>query len=357
MNIMEYIFWASFLLLVYIYAGYPFFIAARACLFPRPVKKSPFSGTCSLIIAARNEADNLPAKIESILAQSALSTVVEIVIGSDASTDRTAEVVRSYADPRIKLVEFTERRGKPSVLNDLMHCCTGDVVIMNDARQRLDPKALETLLAPFADPGVGVVSGELVFEGRVHSVPGATGALYAIRRSLFKPIPPETILDDVAIPMQAVVTGMRCIFEQGARVYDKPSSTAGQESVRKRRTIAGVAQLIGLYPEWLLPWKNPIWLAFLSHKVLRLLSPIFMLNLLIINVMLHSVSLYQLVGIGQIFFYGAAIGGWVANRKGLRSRILGIPLMFVALNISTLYALWDAIRGRYRVVWTQVYRL
>ena len=194
-------------------------------------------------------------------------------------------------------------------------------------------------------------------EGRVHSVPGATGALYAIRRSLFKPIPPETILDDVAIPMQAVVTGMRCIFEQGARVYDKPSSTAGQESVRKRRTIAGVAQLIGLYPEWLLPWKNPIWLAFLSHKVLRLLSPIFMLNLLIINVMLHSVSLYQLVGIGQIFFYGAAIGGWVANRKGLRSRILGIPLMFVALNISTLYALWDAIRGRYRVVWTQVYRL
>lgn len=374
-------FWGALLLLAYIYAGYPLLVAARARWFPRPVRRAPFAGGCSILIAARNEADNLPGKLASLLAQTAAGSIREILVGSDASTDRTAEVVRAMVDPRIQVVEFPEQRGKPSVLNDLMPLCSGEVVVMNDARQRLEPEALERLLAPFADPAIGVVSGELVFvdewnstasrgidtywryekwirnsEGMVHSVPGATGALYAIRRSLLKPIPPQTILDDVAIPMQAVVAGARCIFEQGAVVYDKPSATAGQESIRKRRTIAGAAQLVGLYPGWLLPWRNPIWAAYISHKILRLGSPLLLLILLASNVMSLGGPVYYTMAAGQLGFYLAALTGWMLGRKGKRVRLFSIPLMFVTLNVVTLLALIDAVRGRYRVVWKRAYQ-
>jgi len=377
----EYIFWFTFLLLIYIYAGYPLLVVFRARFFPRPVKKGEFQGTCSILIAARNEALRLPDKIESLLAQSRQDSILEILIGSDASTDETVKVLRQLKDPRIKVFEFTERRGKPSVLNDLMREARGDIVIMNDARQVLAVDAVEKLQAPFADSKVGVVSGELDFihegestaargigaywryekiirnaEGLVHSVPGATGALYAIRRSLLKPIPANTLCDDVAIPMQAVVEGYRCIFEPGAKVYDRPSSSPTQEATRKRRTIAGVAQLLCLFPRWLLPWQNPIWFGYISHKMLRLLSPFCLLALIWANYWLRAESYYQWIGWGQIIFYGLALAGLFSQRCGVNVRMLGIPAMFLSMNVTTLAALWDAMRGRYHAAWNQAYQ-
>jgi len=188
-------------------------------------------------------------------------------------------------------------------------------------------------------------------EASFRSVPGATGALYAIRKSLFQPIAQATLLDDVVIPMQAIVSGSRCVFEPEAIAWDDPSASLGQEAVRKRRTIAGAAQLLHHHPSWLLPWKNPIWFEFVSHKVLRLASPPMLFTVAVTNVLLAADPLYRLLLVFQLSFYYSALAGWVLQKTGRSSSLFGVQLMFLTLNVTTVAALWDAVRGRFRVTW------
>ena len=246
-----------------------------------------------------------------------------------------------------------------------------------DARQILSDDAIPELLANFADPKVGVVSGELMFrrsteestagrgigaywryekmirraEAEFRSVPGATGALYAIRREAFQTIPDSTLLDDVVIPMVAVTKGWKCVFERNAIAWDDPSDSLGREAIRKRRTIAGAAQLVVHYPSWLLPWKNPIWLEFVSHKIMRLVSPALLLSVAVSNILLLSEWAYLLLLLGQLCFYYSAFAGWLCQKIGRPSSIFGVQAMFVTLNVTTVAALFDAMRGRFRVKW------
>ena len=371
------VFWLSVIGLLYIYAGYPLLVAMFAGVFGRPPRRAPFEGRFSVVISAHNEANNLPRKIQSILRSDAAAQIDEIIVGSDGSTDETAAVVRALNEPRVKLIEFPERRGKASVLDDAVPRCSSEIVVMTDARQELDPGAFTKLLSNFADETVGVASGELVFrrsasdtaaargidaywsyekwirkrESRLASVPGATGALFAIRKNLFVPIPPRTLLDDVAIPMQVVVRGFRCVFEEGAAVYDEPAQSAAQEAVRKRRTIAGNVQLIGLYPSWLLPWRNPVWWQLISHKLGRLLSPFFLVGAAASNAALVGQPSYRLLGVVQAAIYAVAAAGWLL--RGTRGKIglIGIPFMFISLNVTTLLGIWDAVAGHTSATW------
>ena len=137
-------------------------------------------------------------------------------------------------------------------------------------------------------------------------------------------------------------------------MYDRPSESAEAEGIRKRRTIAGNWQLVGLYPRWLLPWHNPIWFEFVSHKMLRLLSPLMLAGVLLTNVSMMGRGLYEgLLGC-QVGFYTLALLGWVAAHRGSRVKVLAAAYMFVALNATTAMALIDALRGRYRVQWQKV---
>ena len=373
--LIEATFWVCAGGVLYIYAGYPLLVWLSARLVPHPVAKAPFVGQVSVVISVRNEAPLICSKMEQLLASPDAALVAEVLVGSDGSTDGTGARLRAISDPRVKVVEFAERRGKPSVLNDLIPQCTHDIVVLMDARQTLAPGALGRLLEGFADERVGVISGELVFsdgegaaaagigfywnyekfirrnEALFRSVPGATGAFYAIRKRLFRPIPGDALLDDVAIPMQAVEAGYRCVFEPRAVVYDQPSESAEKEGIRKRRTIAGNGQLIRLYPRWLLPWRNPIWLELVSHKMLRLLSPLLLGGAFLANALVMGQGLYRgLLGC-QMSFYAVAFLGWVGARRGWRVRVPAAAYMFVALNVTTAMALVDALRGRYRVQW------
>ena len=377
MSAVAVIFWVSVFLLAYIYAGYPLLVWALGRVRPFVPRREVFTGRMSVVIVGYNEASRLSQKLQSLMASDCASLIEDVLIGSDGSDDNTAEVIANFGDPRVRLVSFEERRGKPAVLNDLVPQCRTELVILMDARQALDPSALSRLAACFADERVGVVSGELVFrsehadstaaegigaywkyekfirksESRFRSVPGATGALYAIRKSLFRPIPPQTLLDDVVIPMQAIEQGYRCLIEPGAIAYDTPSQSSQQESVRKRRTIAGAAQLVINQPRWLLPWKNPIWIEFVSHKIARLCSPALLVTAAVANIALASQLLYGvLVGL-QFAFYAAAGVGFIFQRQGKKSSLFGLPLMFVSLNTTTTAALWDALRGRFHATW------
>ncbi len=383
--------------LFYIYIGYPSLIWLLARFRSHPARRQGLPEdfpTCSLVIPCFREGAALRVKVAQFLDSPSALHVQEIVIGFDgppAEGESTVEdlqaLVRSHGPggttpapvPALRVVVFPHRRGKASVLNDLASTASGEVLVLSDARQVLHPEAIGQLLANFADPSVGVVSGELVLEsgseggaasrglgfywryekfirrceGRYRSVPGATGALYAIRRHLFSGLPAVTILDDVVIPMLAMQQGCRCVFEPAAEVYDAPSASVEQESLRKRRTIAGAAQLIRLFPQWLLPWRNPIWLEYVSHKLLRLASPLLLVGLAGSNLALLERPSMQAFGAVQAAFYGAALVGGLAQRSGHRAVGFGIPLMFVALNATTALALWDALRGRFRVAWSK----
>lgn len=371
------IFWLSILGVAYICVGYPLLVFALSRLRPLKTTKQPNTQPLSVVIIGYNEATRLPKKIASVLASDDAHLIQEIIVASDGSTDDTANVVAALNEPRVKLIEFSERRGKPSVLNDVLPQCRSEIVVLSDARQELDCRAITELAANFADEHVGVVSGELVFrvegdattashgvgaywryekfirrsEGHFRSVPGATGALYALRRKLFQAIPPQTILDDVVIPMQAVTAGYRCLFESAAIAFDRPSTSTANESIRKRRTIAGAAQLMVNHPGWLLPWRNPIWFEFVSHKLARLASPLLLVTAAVANFQLASHSVYSVLLTWHGLFYASAVAGWIFQRAGLRSSLFGAPLMFLTLNATTVAALWDALRGRFRATW------
>lgn len=368
--------------LAYIYAGYPLLVLYQAKRTTKAGGRRSESieldrATVSVVIVAHNEARTLPRKIQSLLQSKNAWRIREILIGSDGSTDGTEQALADLKEPCVKVISFSERRGKPSVLNDLVPTCASELVLLADARQLFDSECVDRLVERFKDPTVGIVSGELVLrtesqesaaatgigfywryekfirrcESQWRGVPGATGACYMLRKELFQPIPPATILDDVAIPMLAITRGYRCLFEPAAVVFDQPSKSTGQESVRKRRTIAGVAQLARLYPRWLLPWRNPLWFEYISHKMLRLASPILMALTFFVNVALAEFPLYRFLLLTQMAFYTAAFVGWCYQATGRGSRLFGPPLMFVTLNVTTAAAIWDAMFSRYRVVW------
>ena len=385
----------SAFLLAYVYAGYPALIGLWARLRPRPVRKGPFAGGVSVLIAAHNEAAALPRKLENLLDLAKTEPIREIWIGLDGCTDGTEEAlgkriqnsefrIQNGADPnrrtapRVEIVAFERRRGKAATLNDLMTRATQPVFAMMDARQRVEAGAISKLLENFADEQVGAVSGELVYEtaagaaqkgaesywgyekfirlseSRVWAVPGATGALYAIRKELCEPIPENTLVDDVLIPMRAVLKGYRCLFEPAARVFDLPSARFGQEGVRKRRTLAGIWQLAGLEPRFFSFGSNPIAFQWISHKFLRLLTPFFVLAGLISLAGMAwegqkaSQGLLGAVGIAILVSFLAFWGG-----KRVKSRILGLFGAFFGVNWALLQAAWDAVRGRYVAGWTQ----
>lgn len=358
---MEILFWASAFVIAYVYVGYPLLLAAWARLAPRPPRRASFPAgawpAVSIVIAARNEAPRLPARIDNLL-EIPYDGPREIIVVSDGSSDGTAEALAAYRD-RVRLIELP-RGGKPLALNAGVAAASGDVIVFADARQRFGREALRALVANFADPTVGGVTGELILdceeghadstigegvgaywayekwlrrrEGLVRSTLGATGAIYALRKALWRPLPAETLLDDVLAPMRAVLDGWRIVFEEGAVAYDRAAPDAAAEARRKRRTLAGNYQILAQEPRLLVPVVNPVWLQYVSHKVGRLLVPWALLLLLVSSaaLALHA-WFYAAAFAAQGLFYGLAlVGAWLEAREAPRDR-RGEPVSMTAV--------------------------
>ena len=287
--------------ILYVLLLYPVFLhwAARK---PRPVRKAPTILLVSVIIPVRNGAPWLAAKLESVLAQDYPSHQIEILVLSDGSTDGTDEIAEGFSSRGVR-VERLSRGGKAAALTHAFTKVKGELLLLTDVRQRLAPDCLRHLADCFADPEVGVASGDLVilkgesaeetstglywrYEtwirknlSRVDSLLGATGPIYAIRRELAVAIPPLTILDDVYLPMQALLCGYRLVLETNAKAYDFPTLLSS-EFRRKVRTQAGIYQLLWLCPRLFLP-TNRMWFHFLSLKLGRLWLPFFLLAIAI----------------------------------------------------------------------------
>lgn len=336
----EAIFWISLLAITYVYFGYPLLLLAWRTVSSWRVQKAPYEPTVSLVIAMHDESPNVAPKMQNCRELDYPPEKLQIVVSLDAPTDGTDRLIRAYESEGVDIVCSPVRRGKAAALNNGLAIATGEIVVFADARQRFERQAVRELVSNFADPCVGAVSGELFFldedgmeatnavglywryekairsmESAIHSVPGASGAIYAIRRFLFQPLPAQTVLDDVVIPMRIVLGGWRAIFEPAARAYDCVSQTPELEYDRKRRTLMGNYELIAQVPRLLLPWRNPIFTQFVSHKVGRLLVPYCMAALLISNLFLTR-GLYLWFLAGQIAWYALACAGWLLSLRG-----------------------------------------
>lgn len=375
------LFWISGLLIGYAYLGYPVLIRAWAALHPVAgcLDRLPAGQglpSVSVVIVAHDEGGRIAARIENLLALDYPMDRLEIVVGSDGSSDDTAARAAAIPSGRVRVIAFPGRRGKAAVLDDLLPLCCGEIAVLTDARQRFEAGALQALVRPFGDPAVGAVGGRLVLadrpeatpvsrgvglywrcetairesESRVDSTIGATGAVYAIRRNLFEPIPGDTILDDVLIPMRIARRGYRVVFEAGACAWDRPAETPRQEFVRKVRTIAGNFQLFAREP-WLLdPRRNRLWLQTVSHKGIRLLGPILLAAALGSNLLLAGRPFYAGTLVAQGLFYAAALlGALLGARRG--GALLAVPYTVCLLNWATAVAFLRVLTGRQRVTW------
>ena len=298
---MTVLFYLSFFLILYTYAGYPLLIAALARLRPRAWHRSPWPrldpAPVSVIMAVHNGASMIPVQMAHLTTLEP-DLIKEIIVVSDGSTDFTPALLQASTDPRLRVILLPEHSGKSTALNHGIAAATAEILLFIDIRPKVEAGALPALLSNFADPTVGCVAGELLLSTSGHdatasavsglywryeqwmrnceaafdSPTGVYGGFYAIRRALATPFPPGLILDDMFQPLSIIRQGYRSVLDRSAFVLDTWPSTSAGEFSRKIRTLCGNFQLIAEAP-WLLTPRNRVLFQLVSHKLLRLVVP------------------------------------------------------------------------------------
>lgn len=370
----EFIFWALVLAVAWCYAGYPLYIMALARFWPRPVRPcvANFRPSVTVVVAIRNERDALARRLTNLLTQEYPPERLDVVVVCNGAVDGGEEIARDVArtEPRVRVFTSPAERGKAGAINMAAAHIAADVIVFADARQTFAHDAVARIVEPFSDPDVGGVTGCLEVrragvasvegvrmywglerrlrdaEGRSGSVIGATGAIYAVRRSLFQDIPPNLILDDVYVPLRIAMLGHRVVMASRALAFDVPSRDQKAEYARKRRTMVGNIQLLGVIPGLLSPVRNPLFMRFVSHKLLRLLTPFCFVALLCLSALIPGWT-YRM-------FFAAELGLYLLGALGLWVSVaaLSVPSAFVLMHGAIFSAVWrwndDAAR-----VWAQ----
>jgi poly-beta-1,6-N-acetyl-D-glucosamine synthase len=372
------LFWFSITAIFYTYLGYPLLVWLMARCRQRAVQKAAITPPVSVVIACHNEARNIEARLRNLLECDYPQRQLEIILISDGSTDLTAEVARRFAPEGVRVCAYERQMGKAAALNVGVEMAAGEVIVFADARQRFEARAIRELVANFADPAVGAVSGELLLDGgagvgesvglywkyekwirknesRFDSMIGATGAIYAIRKSLWRRLPPLTILDDVYTPMQIAMTGHRIVFEEQARAFDQAAGCVRREFARKVRTLMGNYQLCQLMPRLLVP-TSALLLQFYSHKLMRLAAPIFFLLLFAVNVAIitseQATVFYTATLAAQAIFYACVGAGAALLKRQRKVRLLNFAYVFSLMNAAALVGLIYFIIGK-RDIWVR----
>jgi len=369
-------FWLAGALLAYTWVGYPLLLrllAARRRALPAPEPARP---SLSVIVAAFNEAGCIREKIDTTLAQRYPAQRVEIIVVSDGSTDATDAIVARHPDPRVRLLRQEPRAGKSAALNRGAAAARGDLLVFTDANAMFAREALARLAAPFADPRVGLVTGHGLYadsagdaravssgyvryeallrvgESALGFQSSADGAIYALRRSLYRELR-STEVNDFLHPIQAALAGFTSHFEPDAYTVEPPSKSGGQEF---RRHVRIVAQGMHLLSRWLPPliaarcW-GPVWML-LSHRALRWTSAPSLAVLLAANLVLFDRGWpYAAALLGQGAFYALALAGWAAERTGRGLGRLAIPYFFCLVAAAGMAGFYRFVRGGVQAVW------
>lgn len=350
------IFAFSAVFVLYIVIGYPVLLDLAARLRPRPFLRSPELKTVTVLLSVYNGEKWIREKLHSVLKLDYPREMMQILVISDGSTDRTDDIVREFAAQGVDLLRLP-RGGKAAAMNEGVGRARGEVLFFTDVRQLLDSGCLRSLVGCLGDPQVGAACGHVFFVGadqqahmgmywryekwirnnhtQLDSILAGTGCIYVLRRELAAPLPKETLLDDSYLPLRAFLGGHRFILDPEAVAYEYPTSL-DVEFRRKVRTLAGIYQLIGNLPGLLGP-SNRMWIHFFSHKVGRLLLP-FALLLIAASSFGLPAPWNRLANIGQALFYGlAVIDRWIPDKNPLK-RLSSVIHTFVVLMLASLCA-------------------
>lgn len=386
------IFWVSALCLAHTFLLYPLLLVAMDA-WTRAVSDFRYlSGAgdrrvgggglglpkVTLAVAAWNEAGVIRKKVENSLGLDYPSERIQILVGSDGSDDGTDEIVREVDDPRV-LLSTGRRTGKVGVLNRIVPMASGEIVVFSDANTVFDPAAVRMLVRHFQDPEVGLVCGRLrlynpsnpgfeesqywlyesflkFHEGKRGAVMGANGGIYAMRKNLFRRLPPDTVVDDFVMAGQCLLAGRRVIYDPEAVAWEETTEDYKKERSRRARIAAGnfhaLAHLRGL----LHPSRGFVAFAFASHKLLRWMAPFFLLSLLASNLLLLDRRSYLLTLGAQLAFYTLALAGILGVRKGRVGRLASLARYFTEMNWGMLEGFFRWLRGTQKVTWERTAR-
>ena len=373
------IFWTAVGLVLYTYAVFPALVLIRGRLFERSFEKSDHTPSVSVLIAAYNEEAHIGQRIENLLGQDYPQDRLQILIASDGSTDHTEEIVRGYADRGVQLIAGP-RRGKSETLNAAVAHASGELLLFSDANTHFLPDAVRALVRPFADAGVGGVAGNQIYQrdadeslsadgemaywnfdrwmkdaqSRAGSITSATGAIYAIRRALYHPVP-RYATDDFIISTGVIASGARLVFAADAVALEPVATSAGAEFARKVRYITQGLHAVRVMRGLLNPLRYGFYSLQLAwHKILRRVMVLPLLAVLAVSPWLwnHGVG-YQLVVASQVGLYCAVAVGFALHRiRPVTWRIPTLAFYFFLVNAAALIAIVNNVRGRYVETWT-----
>ncbi len=370
------IFWASLGAIVFTLGFFPAIVALRALVIPRPYRAGDVEPTISIVIAARNESAAIGDKLDNIAHVDYPAGSVEVIVASDGSDDATNEIVKGCTDRRFRLVELG-RVGKAAALDAAVSVSSGEILVFSDANSMFSTDAIRELVRPFADPEVGGVAGNQQYqrggmkqgagesgywvletalkaaETRRGSAISATGAIYAIRRSLYEP-PPDGVTDDFAISTGVIARGKRLVFAPRAIAFEPVASSQGIEYGRKVRIMTRGLRAVLFRKALLNPRRSGFYaVQLLIHKVFRRLI-VFPLAMVAASTpaLVDRGLFYQVAAVAQVTVYGAGILGLVLARTRLgRVKLLSMPAFFCMVNFAAAHAAWNVLTGHRIIRW------
>jgi cellulose synthase/poly-beta-1,6-N-acetylglucosamine synthase-like glycosyltransferase len=384
--VVEIAFWLSIFLILYTYVFFYFVLVLLAAVIPKKRERNNKTlPSVSFIIAAYNENKVIEAKINNCLLLKYPKTKIKFFFGSDHSTDGTDAIIGRFAKrhPQIKLVSFKEREGKAGVINKIAPKAKGDILVFSDANTMYHAESIRRMVSHFADPAVGGVCGKLTLvnpnhnaggqgetlywsyenrikslEGKIKTVFGATGGIYAIRRRLFRTLPRHhaNISDDFLIPMRVVARGYDVVYDTKAEATEYASSSMADEFRRKVRIgTANVFAVREIFP-LLGPRNGFIAFGLWSHKIIRWSVPFLMVFLIVGNGFLAGKPFYGAMLVSQIILYLSACLGWLAEKGGIRFKPLLLCYYFVSINLGLLIGYLKYMTRVARPIWDRLER-
>jgi biofilm PGA synthesis N-glycosyltransferase PgaC len=349
---LEWLFWGCFALATYTYIFYPISLVLANCLVRRERASGPVQTSVSFLLPVHNEEQNLERRLDELSRMIEASGISgEVIVISDASTDRTVEIARQFAQRGVRAVEMATKQGKAAALNAGAAAASGALLIFADARQRWADDALLRLVENFADPAIGAVSGDLVLESSPGVLAGV-GLYWRFEKWLRRQESRigSQVGDDVYWPMHVVLQGYRVVHDERAKAFDRLPEYPRDEFRRKVRTLAGNFQLLTRLPAAaLFPWANRVWWQWISHKLMRLAVPWALLGLFVSCFFLKS-EWYQILFWAQTAAYALGVLGLIPP-LGRNIKLLGAAASFLVLNAAAWLAFWVWITGQAGQSW------
>ncbi|MEM7294196.1 MAG: glycosyltransferase family 2 protein [Pseudomonadota bacterium] len=332
----------------------------------------------TVIISAYNEEDCIENRLRNLLEVDYPADKLNVLIGSDGSQDDTASKVEPFVSPQIKFVDFENNRGKASVLNDLVEAAQTDLLVFSDANTYFAPNAVRQLVKHLADDTVVAVSGELRVEeseqhqesfywrleqkmkqseGELDALLGANGAIYALRKSAYSALPPDTIIDDFEIVMTAALCGGRVVYEPSAVAIEEAAPGLGDEYMRRVRIGLGNYRAMFRHPEYLTRSSFRRAFCYFSHKIVRWLVPLFLLLALLSSSVLALDSVFFRWVLGaQIIGYALLLTAFATRTRIQWPSVVQLPLHLLTLNLALAHGFLRFVSGSRGGAWARTRR-